>query len=77
MHVKAVEAYLKQNGRLPFNVKFIIEGEEESGGASLKRIHAPKQGAIGGRRRPGLGHRDSSARISQPLCTGFEACVMC
>jgi acetylornithine deacetylase/succinyl-diaminopimelate desuccinylase-like protein len=34
-HVKAVEALLKTNGRLPVNVKFLIEGEEESGGASL------------------------------------------
>lgn len=35
VHVKAAEAYLKTNGRLPVNVKFIIEGEEESGGQSL------------------------------------------
>jgi acetylornithine deacetylase/succinyl-diaminopimelate desuccinylase-like protein len=35
MHFKAVEAHLKQNGRLPVNIKFMIEGEEEVGSAHL------------------------------------------
>jgi acetylornithine deacetylase/succinyl-diaminopimelate desuccinylase-like protein len=36
VHVKAVEAYLETTGKLPVNVKFIIEGEEEVGGESLE-----------------------------------------
>jgi acetylornithine deacetylase/succinyl-diaminopimelate desuccinylase-like protein len=35
-HLKAAEAWLKTSGGLPVNVKFIIEGEEEVGGASLE-----------------------------------------
>lgn len=38
IHIKSVEAYLHSRGRLPVNVKFIIEGEEESGGHSLMRF---------------------------------------
>src|ERR687898_2781682 len=35
MHLKAIEAYLKQNGRLPVNIKIILEGEEEVGSENL------------------------------------------
>lgn len=35
-HVKGVEAVLAERGRLPVNVKFIVEGEEESGGESIE-----------------------------------------
>jgi acetylornithine deacetylase/succinyl-diaminopimelate desuccinylase-like protein len=34
-HVKAVEAVLKSEGKLPCNIKLIFEGEEESGGRHL------------------------------------------
>ena len=34
-HVFGVETYLKTRGDLPVQVKFLIEGEEESGGAGL------------------------------------------
>lgn len=37
-HVKAVQAMLAERGRLPVNVKFIVEGEEESGGESIERF---------------------------------------
>ncbi|MEO6808449.1 MAG: dipeptidase, partial [Isosphaeraceae bacterium] len=35
-HLKAAEAWLKTLGTLPVNVKFLIEGEEEVGGANLE-----------------------------------------
>lgn len=35
-HIKAAEAHLKTFGKLPVNLKFIIEGEEESGGEAIE-----------------------------------------
>ena len=37
-HVKAVAAMLAERGRLPVNVKFLVEGEEESGGESIEKF---------------------------------------
>jgi acetylornithine deacetylase/succinyl-diaminopimelate desuccinylase-like protein len=35
--IKAVESLLKTSGRLPVNVRFLIEGEEETGGEHIER----------------------------------------
>jgi acetylornithine deacetylase/succinyl-diaminopimelate desuccinylase-like protein len=35
MHIKAVEALFAIHGKLPLNVKFLIEGEEECGGEAI------------------------------------------
>lgn len=40
MHIKAVEALRAVNGTLPVNLKFLIEGEEEVGGASVAKYVA-------------------------------------
>jgi len=40
MHIKAVEALRAVNGTLPLNLKFLIEGEEEVGGASIAKFVA-------------------------------------
>ncbi len=37
MHVKAVEALMQDQGSLPVNVKFLIEGEEEVGSPNLEK----------------------------------------
>jgi acetylornithine deacetylase/succinyl-diaminopimelate desuccinylase-like protein len=48
MHFKAIEAHLKQNGRLPVNMRIILEGEEEVGSVNLDdfiRAHKSELGA--------------------------------
>ncbi len=40
--VKAVEGFLKTAGRLPVNVKFLIEGEEEVGGEHIEAFVSSK-----------------------------------
>jgi acetylornithine deacetylase/succinyl-diaminopimelate desuccinylase-like protein len=40
MHIKAIEALRALHGTLPVNVKFLIEGEEEIGGASIAKYVA-------------------------------------
>ena len=37
-HLKGVEVHLRERGRLPVNVKFIVEGEEESGGEAIEKF---------------------------------------
>ena len=44
--IKAVEGLLKQHGRLPVNVKFLIEGEEEVGGEHIESYVASKPARI-------------------------------
>ena len=40
MHVQAVETLRAVNGTLPINLKFLVEGEEEVGGASIAKYVA-------------------------------------
>ena len=46
MHIKAVEAHLKQQGKLPLNIKFFIEGEEEVGSVHLDEFVKSHKSAL-------------------------------
>jgi acetylornithine deacetylase/succinyl-diaminopimelate desuccinylase-like protein len=46
IHIKAIEALRQVNGTLPVNVKFLIEGEEEVGGASIAKYVAGNPGKL-------------------------------
>jgi acetylornithine deacetylase/succinyl-diaminopimelate desuccinylase-like protein len=46
MHIKAVEALRASSGKLPINVKFLIEGEEEVGGAAIAKYVAANPGKL-------------------------------
>ncbi len=41
--LKAVEGFLKTEGKLPINIKFLIEGEEEVGGGHIERYVAEQR----------------------------------
>ena len=45
IQIKAVEGLLKQHGKLPVNVKFLIEGEEEVGGEHIESYVESKPAA--------------------------------
>ena len=44
--IKAVEAFLKTKGDVPCNIKFVIEGEEETGSAHIDRVSKKIQNEI-------------------------------
>ena len=73
MHFKAVEAHLKQNGNLPVNMKFLIEGEEEVGSANLDNFIKAPQGSAQGRRRRDLATRRCSIAASRRSATACAA----
>ena len=47
MHMKAIEAHLSQTGRLPVNIKVLLEGEEEVGSANLDDFIAANKAMLG------------------------------
>jgi acetylornithine deacetylase/succinyl-diaminopimelate desuccinylase-like protein len=46
MHFKAIEAHLRQNGRLPINIRLVLEGEEEIGSDHLDEFIRANKGDL-------------------------------
>lgn len=46
MHLKAIEAHMQVNGKLPINLKVVIEGEEEVGSESLAAFLRERRGEL-------------------------------
>jgi len=63
MHIKAVEALRAVYGTLPVNLKFLIEGEEEIGGASITRYVSENQAKL----------RAEAALVSDTASTPLDA----
>jgi acetylornithine deacetylase/succinyl-diaminopimelate desuccinylase-like protein len=74
MHIKAVEALRAANGSLPLNVKFLVEGEEEVGGASITKYVAQNADKL----RADVALVSDTAMYAEgmpTLCTGLRGLV--
>ncbi len=67
IQIKAVEGLLKTRGKLPVNVKFLIEGEEETGGEHIEGYVEIEAAAPAGGRRRDLRYRNVRARTAHYL----------
>ena len=76
MHFKAIEAHMKQSGRLPLNIKVFLEGEEEVGSLHLDEFVRAEQGPARGGRRRDLGFGDVRAGDSVHLLRPARARVL-
>jgi len=73
-HLKAVEALRAVHGALPLNVRFLIEGEEEVGGASITRYVQENPGKLPA--DVALGSDTAMYAEGVPtLCTGLRGLV--
>lgn len=74
MHIKATETLFALYGKLPVNVKFLIEGEEEVGGASVAKYVAEHRDKL--KADAALVSDTSLYAADMPtLCTGLRGLV--
>jgi acetylornithine deacetylase/succinyl-diaminopimelate desuccinylase-like protein len=72
--VNAVASYINSEGELPVNVRFLLEGEEESGGESIKAFVASRDHRLDA----DFAQVADSSFLSPEhpsICTGLRGCV--
>ena len=72
--LKAVEGFLQTTGKLPLNVKFLIEGEEESGGEIID-AYLREQGQALGAEAALLCDTEMFAPELPTLCVGLRGAI--
>lgn len=76
IHLKAAEAWLRAEGRLPVNLKFLIEGEEEVGSPNLEPFVMAEAGRL---KADAIAISDTAmlAKGVPALCVGLRGIVYC
>lgn len=73
--VKAVEQLMKAHGRLPVNVKFLVEGEEEAGGEHISRYVASRPERLKDASAAVICDTDMFAPELPTICVGLRGIV--
>jgi len=70
IHIRALDAIHKTAGKLPINLKVMIEGEEEVGSVSLLGFVNANKSRLKGRRAGCLGHGNAGEgrSVASPTC---------
>ena len=76
IHLKAAEAWLRAEGRLPVNLKFLIEGEEEVGSPNLEPFVMAEAGRL---KADAVAISDTAmlAKGVPALCVGLRGLLYC
>ena len=69
-HIKAIEALKATTGTLPVNIRFLVEGEEEVGGASIAKYVAENPAKARRGCSPGVRYRDVRRRACRRSASG-------
>jgi acetylornithine deacetylase/succinyl-diaminopimelate desuccinylase-like protein len=75
--IRAVDSLLRRDGRLPVNVKFLIEGEEETGGEHIEAYVKSKPARLADADAAVICDTEMFAPEMPTICVGLRGTVYC